>query len=64
MTNRANFRMLTIPEAAEYYGLPRHFIRQLVIQKKIQSIMAGIKYLINNKVLENYLTFGAVCDKM
>jgi len=56
--------MLTIPEAAEYYNLPRHFIRQLVIQKKIQSIMAGKKYLINNKVLENYLTFGAVCGKM
>ena len=64
MNSRASFRMFTIAEAAEHYGLPRHFIRQLVVQKKIQSIMAGKKYLINNKVLEEYLTFGAVYGKM
>ncbi|MCL1806596.1 MAG: excisionase family DNA-binding protein [Oscillospiraceae bacterium] len=56
----AAFRMFTISEAAEYFGLPKHFIRQLVLTKAIPSIKAGKKYLINEKILETYLQSGAV----
>jgi excisionase family DNA binding protein len=62
--NRAKFRMFTITEAAEYYGLPKHFIRQLVLTKAVPSIKAGKKYLINENLLENFLQCGAVSDKI
>ncbi|MDR0325088.1 MAG: helix-turn-helix domain-containing protein [Oscillospiraceae bacterium] len=64
MNNRADFRMLTITEAAEYFGLPKHFIRQLVLTKAVPSIKAGKKYLINEKTISEYLQNGAVCDKI
>ena len=64
MTDRASFRMFTITEAAEYFGLPKHFIRQLVLTKVIPSIKAGKKYLINEKFLENYLQNGLNCDRL
>ena len=60
MNTRAAFRMFTINEAAEYFGLPKLFIRQLVLTKAIPSIKAGKKYLINEKTLEIYLQSGAV----
>lgn len=64
MTDRASFRMFTIAEAAEFFGIPKHFVRQLVLTNAIPSIKAGKKYLINEKMLENYLQNGAVCDKI
>ena len=59
MTDRANFRMFTITEAAKYYELPKHFIRQLILTKTIPSVKAGKKYLINEKILESYLNSSA-----
>jgi excisionase family DNA binding protein len=56
--------MFTINEAAEYYGLPKHFVRQLVLTKTIPSIKAGKKYLINENILENYLQNGVVFGKI
>jgi excisionase family DNA binding protein len=64
MAERASFRMFTINEAAEFYGLPKHFIRQLVLTKSIPSIKAGKKYLINENILTNYLQSDAVCGKI
>ena len=63
-TDRAAFRMFTISEAATYFGVSKHFIRQLVLTNTIPSVKAGKKYLINEKNLENYLQSGAVCGKM
>jgi excisionase family DNA binding protein len=60
----APFHMFTISEAADYFGLSKHFVRQLVISKAVPSIMAGKKYLINERVLEKYLHDGVSCDKM
>lgn len=64
MNSRADFRMFTVNEAAEYFNLPKHFIRQIVLSKTIPSIKAGKKYLINEKRLGYYLQNGAVCGKM
>lgn len=64
MTDRAKFRMFTITEAAEFFGLPKHFVRQLILSKTIPSIKAGKKYLINEKILENYLQSGSDCGKI
>ncbi|MDR0326580.1 MAG: helix-turn-helix domain-containing protein [Oscillospiraceae bacterium] len=64
MTNRASFRMFTINEAAAFFGLPKHYIRQLVLTKQIPSLTAGKKYLINEKLLESYLLNGAACATM
>ena len=64
MNNRASFRMFTINEAAEFFSLPKHFIRQLVLTRVIPSIKVGKKYLINEKNLEAYLLNSAVCGKI
>jgi len=56
--DRASFRMFTINEASEFFKLPKHFIRQLVLSKTIPSVMAGKKYLINEKLLERFLLNG------
>jgi excisionase family DNA binding protein len=61
---RAPFRMFTVNEAADYYALPKHFVRQLVVTGEIPSVKAGKKYLINEKILEKYLHDGVSCDKM
>ena len=37
-------------------AVTQHFLRQLVLSKKIPSVMAGGKYLINMDVLEDYLS--------
>jgi excisionase family DNA binding protein len=64
MIERANFRMFTISEAAEFFGLPKHFIRQLILKNEIPSIKAGKKYLINENILTKYLQNGAVYGKI
>lgn len=58
MNENVSFRMFTINEAATHFGLPKHFIRQLVLTRTIPSVKAGKKYLVNEKVLENYLIAG------
>jgi excisionase family DNA binding protein len=64
MTKRAPFRMFTINEASEYYGLPKHFVRRLVVTGEIPSVKAGKKYLINEKILEKYLHGKQSCGKI
>lgn len=64
MNNRADFRMFTISEAAEYFSLPKHFIRQLVLTNTIPYVKAGKKYLINDKLLEKHLQSNADCGKI
>ena len=64
MTKRADFRMLTINKAADFFGLSKHFVRQLVLTQTIPSIMAGRKYLINEKILEKYLHDGVSCGNI
>ena len=64
MNNRASFRMFTINEAAAFFSLPKYFIRQLVLTREVPSIMAGKKYLINEKNLEAYLLNSAACGKI
>ena len=64
MSKQADFRMFTINEAAEYFGISKYFVRQLVLTKKIPSVNAGKKYLINEKILKNYLKSGAELDKV
>ncbi len=64
LNTKASFRMFTINEAAAYYCLPKHFIRKLVLEKEIPSIKAGKKYLICDKIIENYLKNGADCGTM
>ncbi len=53
-------RMMTIKETAEITHLPQHFIRQLVLQKKIVFIRAGTRYLINLERLIDYLNTGDI----
>jgi len=55
ISNHANFQIFTIKEAVEFFNLPIHFVRQLVLTKAIPSIKAGKKYLVNEKILEKYL---------
>ena len=57
---KANFRMFTINGAAVHFGLSKYFVRQLVLTGTIPSVRAGSKYLINEKVLENYLIAGSI----
>jgi excisionase family DNA binding protein len=64
MNDRANFRMFTINEAAEFFGLPKYFVRQLVLTREIPSIKAGKKYLVNENILVSYLQSGAKYGKL
>jgi len=51
-------KMMTIAETAIETGLPVHFLRQLVLQRKIVFVKAGSKYLINFDRLIEYLNHG------
>lgn len=48
-------RMLGIRETAQLFGLPQHFVRQLVIKGEIISVKAGNRYLVNCDKLVEYL---------
>ncbi len=48
-------RMLGIKETSQLFGLPQHFIRQLVIKGEIISVKAGNRYLVNCDKLIEYL---------
>ena len=50
--------MLKIHEAAIKFSLPKHFMRQLVLQKRVRFVRAGRVYLINEKSLIDYLNKG------
>lgn len=46
---------ITIQDAADQTGLSYYFLRQLVIDGKVQHIKSGVKYLINESALSDYL---------
>ncbi len=50
--------MLSIAEAADRTGLPRHYVRQLVLQGKIVYISSGKKYFVNLNSLVAFLYEG------
>lgn len=47
--------MLTIKRASELFSLPEYFIRQLIKKKKLPYVTAGVKILINQALLIEYL---------
>ena len=54
--NKAIPDMRSITETAERFRLPVHFVRQLVLDKKIVAVQAGSrKYLVNQESLALYL---------
>lgn len=50
--------MLTIDQTAKRAGVAKHFVRQLVINKKVVSVSAGNKYLVNWERFVDYLNSG------
>jgi excisionase family DNA binding protein len=54
--------MLTIKQTAERFGLPEHFLRQLVkdpnIVRSVRVVRAGAKYLINCESLAAWLSYN------
>lgn len=51
-------QMETINKTAEITNLPKYFVRQLVLQRKIKYVKAGKKYLVNVDNLIEYLNTG------
>ena len=51
-------QMETIDKSAKIAGLPKHYVRQLVLQRKIKFVKAGKKYLVNMDSLAEYLNTG------
>jgi len=50
--------MVTIDAAAAKFGLSRHLVRSLVLEKKIKYVKSGKKYLVNEGSLISYLNEG------
>ena len=56
--------MLGIREAADRFGLPVHFVRELVKSRRVYAVQAGSKkYFINQASLISFLT-GAGGDQI
>lgn len=55
MSSNALPHYITIQLAADQTGLSYYYIRQLVLDGKVQHIKSGIKYLINESALCDYL---------
>lgn len=51
-------QMETINKTAKIINLPKYFVRQLVLQRKIKYVKAGKKYLVNVDNLIEYLNTG------
>ena len=51
-------QMETINKTAKITNLPKYFVRQLVLQRKIKYVKAGKKYLVNVDNLIEYLNTG------
>ena len=51
-------KMLTIDGAAKEFDLPKHFIRQVVLDKRVVYVKAGRKYLINAEKFAEWLNSG------
>lgn len=51
-------KMLSIAQTAKVIGLTKHYIRQLVLQRKVKFVRSGVKYLLNMDSLITYLNNG------
>jgi len=51
-------QMRTINENAALFGLPRHFIRQAVLDGRVVHVTSGRKYLINVDRFADWLNHG------
>ena len=47
---------IPLQQAADQTGLSYYFLRQLVINGEVQHIKSGVKYLINEAALCEYLS--------
>ncbi len=47
--------VLSISQVVEMTKLPDHFVRRLVLEKKVHFVKSGKKYLISVESLRNYL---------
>lgn len=47
---------IKMQNASDQTGLSYYFIRQLVLEDKVQYIKSGVKYLINEESLAEYLS--------
>lgn len=50
--------MKTIRRAAEETGLSYEYVRQLIRERKIVYVKAGVKFLVNMEKLKEYLNQG------
>lgn len=49
-------RYITIQQASDLTGLRYYQLRKMVLENKVRYIKSGVKYLINEKALCEYLT--------
>ncbi|WP_243871884.1 excisionase family DNA-binding protein [Faecalicatena fissicatena] len=54
--------MVSIKEASRQTGISYEFIRQLIRERKIIYVRAGVKFLVNMESLVDYLSTGEQHD--
>ena len=54
--------MVSIKEASRQTGISYEFIRQLIRERKIIYVRAGVKFLVNMESLVEYLSTGEQYD--
>lgn len=54
--------MVSIKEASRQTGISYEFIRQLIRERKIIYVRAGVKFLVNMESLVEYLSTGEQHD--
>lgn len=47
--------MLTIAETAEFFGVPKHFVRTKINTGEVYAVKAGKKYLVNAERFADFL---------
>lgn len=62
MSSKPVPHMATIKATAKLFGLPEHFIRQLVLSGKVVAVKAGCKYLVNTDRLTEFLNTSKIED--
>lgn len=53
-------RMETIDNTAKIFGLPKHFVRQKVLNGDVVAVTAGSRYLVNVEKFAEYLNTTTV----
>ncbi len=48
-------KMETIDNTAKLFGLPKHFVRQKVLNGEVVAVAAGSRYLVNVSKFAEYL---------